>query len=198
MKNTEVELRGPLTADDVTRVEKYLAEHNATKNFYHDLGVFFNADAVAALGTFQTGGGRLQANQKTYPSGKVEQVVKLKLGSASGTEREEHEMRLPEGGLNTFLKIVERFGITQASFRGSERTDYTLGPITMTIKIGHAIGDHFEAEMVNGSKEELMNFLSELKLTPWTEEQFKQTVIESRSHHPYIDIAKGLQENTIL
>lgn len=197
MKNTEVELRGPIKSGDRDRIEQFLKDSGGTEVNYYDLGIFFNANDIPAYGSFENTTARLQANQKTYPDGKVLQVVKLKLGAAIGTEREEHEMRFDGAGLKTFFAIVERFGIKEACFRGSDRHDWDLGPITMTLKFGHPIGDHFEAEMTNGTQEELGAFLGKLELTPWTEEEFKAVVMDPQIGNRYIPISEGMAENDI-
>lgn len=198
MKNTEVELRGPLKAGDRERVETFLKNSGATEVVYTDLGIFFNANEIASFGKFEAASARLQANQKTYPDGRVEQVVKLKVGAANGTEREEHEMHFDGVGLKTFLEIVKRFGITEASFRPCERHDWTIAPITMTLKFNHAIGDHFEAELMNGDAESLRTFLEKVNLTVWTEEKFKEVIMASRTgKYSYLPLEQGVTENNI-
>lgn len=198
MKNTEVELRGPIKAGERERIEKFLKEKGATEVSYYDLGIFFNADEIKTFGLFEAASARLQANHKKYPDGHIEQVVKLKVGTAIGTEREEHEMHFKGDGLKTFFEIVQRFGITKACFRRSDRHDWTLGHLTMTLKFGHPIGDHFEAEITNGSREELETFLTNLQLTPWTEEQFKAVVMDPKIGNKYVPIQAGLEENKTL
>lgn len=197
MKNTEVELRGPLKPGDKERVEEFLNTAGATKVAYHDLGIFFNADGIGSFGTFATGNARLQANQKTHLDGRVEQVVKMKLGKPTGIEREEYEMSFNGSGLRNFLELVKRFGITQATFRGCERHDYEFGDFMITLKFGHAIGDHFELETKKGTESDLRTFLGTLDLTPWTEEQFRDTVLASRNKHPYRDFEGALDEFNI-
>lgn len=197
MKNTEVELRGPLKPGDKERVEEYLRNAGATPVSYHDLGIFFNADQVQSFGSFSSGSARLQVNQKTHPDGKIEQVAKMKLGNPTGTEREEYEISLKDNSLRNFLELLKRFGITQATFRGCERSDYTFHPFAISLKTNHAIGDHFEVEMMNGREEDVLEFLSKLELTAWTPEEFKEVVMESRHRDPYKDFEEGLKHFNI-
>ncbi len=198
MSSTEIELRGPLKAGDRERIETFLRSEGAQETTYRDLGIFFNANDFAAFGKFEAASARLQANQKTYDDGRVEQVAKLKVGTADGHARQEHEMHFKGAGLRTFFEIVKFFGIKEASFRPCERHDWTVGQIVLTLKFNHAIGDHYEAEMTNGSEATVREFLNKLGLTIWTGSEFKEVVMASRQgKYAYRPIEEGIVENNI-
>lgn len=197
MGATEIELRGPLDREAGERIAQFLRENAANGEVYREVAIFFNTDNLESFGSYASGAARIQANQKKYPDGRVHQVAKMKVGKPSGTEREEHEMHFHGGGLRSFMEVLKRLGVTEGSFRACERHDYDLGKITLTLKLGHVVGDHYEAEISGGSADELVSFLTNIGLTVYGEDEFKNIVLESRSKAPYIPIEEGVREFAI-
>ena len=200
MKSTEIEVRGPLTPEGAEALMDLLKKKNAKIVVYDEVALFFNTDAILSFGSYAAGAARLQANQKKYAEGRVEQVAKMKIGNPSGTSREEHEFSFNGHGLKTFLDIVHRLGITEASFRGCTRHDYVLDNLTFSLKFGHPIGDHYEAEISGGSKEELLGFLTPLGLTVWGEDEFRTIILDARTNQDngYISLEEGIVKYSIL
>ena len=197
MSSNEIELRGPIDQEVAARLHGYLTENGANHEAYHEVALFFNADHLPSLGSFQGGVARLSANQKRYADGRVTQVAKMKIGSPTGTEREEYEIPFAGHGLRSFFEMLKKLGISEASFRASHRADYALGDLVFTTKIDHPIGHHYEIETGKGV-ELLHSFLDEHGLHCWSEEEFKEEIMSTKHRAPYMPFEKGMKLFEIL
>ncbi|MDP3988839.1 MAG: hypothetical protein Q8P93_01240 [bacterium] len=198
MKSTEIELRGPLSKEAAERLISFVKEKGVSGEQYTETAIFFNTDTHPAFGSYASGSARIQANQKLYSDGRICQVSKMKVGNPSGAEREEFEIPFASHGLKSFMAMLKRLGITEASFRSCQRHDYDLGNIVLTLKFSHPVGDHYEAEITEGTQEDLRTFLDELDLPIYEEDEFKEIVMASRNQAPYISIDQGIDECNIV
>lgn len=200
----EVELRGGLVEPYASQFKSHLDKASDTQKSYRDIALFCDTDHLDNFGSFSNGVARIQANQKVYPDGTVEQKIKMKTGQPSGDGRQEYEIHIPEKGLRDFFEILKRFGVNGASFRACERYDYTIDDIAVSLKFGHVVGDHFEIETecssdteVMAAKQKLLDFLDSFTLSIWESQEYKDLIVASRDKAPYISFDEGVAQHDI-
>jgi adenylate cyclase class IV len=194
----EVELRGFINKKGIKKIKNFLERNAIEKEAYDEVSIFFNTSHILTLGSFYTGVGRIQANQRKYKNGKVNQKIKLKLNKPSGHGRNEYELILENDGLLGFLEIMKRVGVTQTTFKKCKRCDYKLKDIEVALKLGHPLGDHFEIEKhcksekdIKKTTRELKIFLNKYNLKAWTPEEYKKIMRENSYKTPDVELDKG-------
>ncbi len=194
----EVELRGYLDKTKAKEFQKYLVANANSKEVYKEVAMFFDTANIPTLGNFYTGIGRIQANQKKSGYNRVTQKIKIKLNEPSSDGRVEYELILANNGLDGFFEMLKRFGVTKAVFKPCRRLDFKLKDMEVSLKYGHPLGDHFEAEIqcktekqVANATTKLKKFLAQFGLDVWSQNEYKKIITDNAYKTPYIEFDEG-------
>lgn len=187
----EIEKRGPLTKKQYVELQKFLISNAKLTGKYNQIGIF---------STFKNERNKNQINisiSQDILGKQTRAKLKAKLGDLKSTARKEISIPFDIKEIQSIFDFLEVFGVKDGCPRFYYREDYVYNGITVSIKNGGLLEDHFETEVEvenEFAKDEaelkLIEFTKELGIEIWEEDTYQSLIKKVFDENPPIDFAK--------
>ncbi len=187
----EIEKRGPLLEEQFQEFQKFLSKNSQLLGKYNQLGIFT---------TFKNDQNKNQINisiSQNLSENSTTARLKAKLGDLKDTARQELSLPFDLKNIDSIFDFLRMFGVVNGCPRFYYREDYKYKNFTISLKNQGLLQDHYEIEIEledesqrNKAEDQIEEFISEMNLVLWTEDEYKVLIKKVFDENPPIDFDK--------
>ncbi len=187
----EIEKRGPINPTQYKALQQFLKDNGEQVLRCNQVGIFT---------TYKNGEVKNQINisiTQDLDKETTKARLKAKLGDLKDSARKEISIPFEVKDIDSIYDMLRMFGVSNGCPRYYYREDYKYEDLTVSIKNGGLLTDHYEIEIEienesekESSIEKLETFIRSQNLELWNEDEYKVLIKKIFEENPPIPFAE--------